>query len=123
MKRILVVDDKEKIRNVYTSLLKAEGFEVSEASSAVDAWEILKKEPIPIIDLILLDIKMPKVEGDDLYEIIRAFHKRVKVIVASVYPVDEQKRIIKDAADYYDKSQGIDVLVSKIRKVLQECSN
>jgi len=115
MKRILVVDDEEKIRDVYVSLLTEEGYEAIEISSAPRACEILKQE---VIDLILLDIKMPEVDGSVLHEVVQLFHKGVKVIVASVYPVDEQKRIIKGAAGYYDKSQGINVLLSKIKKVL-----
>lgn len=115
MKRILVVDDEEKIRRIYLSLLKAEGFEAVEASNANDANEILKKDPI---DLVLLDIQMPEVAGSMLYEVMQVFHRKVKVIVTSIYPVDEQKNIIRNAADYYDKVQGIEVLLAKIRKAL-----
>lgn len=117
MKKIVIVDDEEKIRKIYNNLLTAEGFQVIEATDAVGANEILKRDNV---NLVLLDIKMPQVEGDVMYEIIQSFHKKVKVIVASVYPLDEQKRIITGAADYYDKSQGTEVLLAKVRKVLQE---
>ncbi|MEW6096414.1 MAG: response regulator [bacterium] len=117
MRRILVVDDEEKIRRIYRSLLKPEGFEVLEASNAVDANKILKENPI---DLVLLDIKMSGVAGSKLYTAIRLFHKEVKVIVASVYPIDEQRNIIKDATDYYDKAEGTDKLLSKIKNALRD---
>lgn len=117
MKKILIIDDEEKIRRIYAKLLTMEGFRVMEASNAVDANELLKRENI---DLVLLDIKMPEVDGSIVYEIIQSFHKRSKVIVTSVYPLDEQKRIIKEAADYYDKSQGIDNLLVKINQALRD---
>lgn len=119
MKKILVIDDEEKVRRIYSRLLTIEGFEVIEAQDADCANEILKKDDI---DLVLLDIKMPIVDGSILYEIMQLFHKKVKVIVASVYPLDEQKRIIKGATDYYDKSEGIDLLLTKVKRVLRDGS-
>lgn len=115
MKKILIVDDEKKIRKIYSRLLRGEGFEVIERSNAMEASETLVREKV---DLVLLDIKMPEVDGSILYEVIQLFHKRVKIIVISVYPLEEQKRLITEAADYYDKSQGIDILISKINKVL-----
>ena len=116
MKKILIVDDEKKIRKIYSGLLMGEGFEVIERSNAMEASETLVREKV---DIVLLDINMPEVDGSILYEIMQLFHKRVKIIVTSVYPLDEQKRLIAEAADYYDKSQGIDILISKINKVLE----
>lgn len=115
MERILVVDDKKEIRRIYTTLLASEGFKVIAAASAHEANEVLKNEKI---DLVLLDIKMPRVGGRTLYEVIQLFHKTCKVIVTSVYPLDEQKRVISGANDYYDKSQGTDILLGKIKEAL-----
>lgn len=115
MKKILIVDDEEKIREIYNRLLTGEGFKVTEASSANAANEILLREDM---DLILLDIKMPKIDGSVMYDVIKLFHRRCKVIISSVYPLDEQRRVISEAEDYYDKSQGTDILLSKIKKVL-----
>lgn len=115
MKKILLVDDEKKIRDIYAKLLADEGFSVIEAKNAPDANDILKNEKI---DLILLDIKIPEIEGDILYEVIQMFYKEIKVIVTSVYPIEEQKQIIREAADYYDKSQALEILLSKIKSVL-----
>ncbi|MFA6218023.1 MAG: response regulator [Candidatus Omnitrophota bacterium] len=116
MKKILVVDDEKNIRDMYASLLVSEGFKVIEASNASDTNEILKKENI---DLVLLDIKMPDVDGQTLSEVIQLFHKKTKIIVSSVYHPEEQKRMISWAHDYYDKSQGIEVLLKKIKGVVE----
>ncbi|MBN1227613.1 MAG: response regulator [Deltaproteobacteria bacterium] len=116
MRKILIVDDEIRIRKMYNALLISEGFEAFEAQNAQEARKILKEADI---DLILLDIKMDEVEGNELYEIIRLFHRQCKVIVTSVYPLNEQKKRIQGAADYYDKAQGIDILLAKVDKVLQ----
>jgi DNA-binding NtrC family response regulator len=117
MKRILVVDDEEKIRQIYSRLLKAEGYDVISASNAHETNDILLNKKI---DLVLLDIKMHDIDGSMLYEVIKMFHPGVRVIVSSVYPVDEQMRYVERADAYYDKSQGIDVLLGKIRTVIED---
>jgi len=120
MKRILVLDDEERMREILRRLLTHEGYEVIEASNAVDAHDILKTENM---DLILLDIKMPKVSGSVMYDVIEQFHANLKVIVTSVYPLDVQKRVIPGACDYYDKSQGTEILIQKIKMVLENGNN
>ena len=116
MKRILIVDDEKKIRKIYSRLLIGEGFEVIEKSNAMEASEVLIRENI---DLVLLDINMPEVDGGVLYEIMQLFHKKTKVIVTSVYPLDEQRHLIAEAVDYYDKSQSMEALMVKVKEALR----
>jgi DNA-binding NtrC family response regulator len=116
MKTILVVDDESRIRRIYSTLLDAEGYNVIDTGSAIDANEILKTERV---DLVLLDLRMPDVNGNILYDVLGVFYKKVKVIVSSVYHIDRQKKIIPHAAEYHDKSQGIDILLDKIQAVLK----
>lgn len=115
MKRILIVEDEERMRKLLISLLEAEGYRILEAENANQANELLKKEPI---DLVLLDIKMAGADGGDLYEVIQLFHQKSKIIVTSVYPIETQKAIISEAHDYYDKSQSINLLLTKIERLL-----
>lgn len=114
MTRILIVEDEDKVRRMYCTMLKNEGFDVLEAPDAIQASYILNRESV---DIMLLDIKMPQVYGSIFYDMMQRSHKKVKVIVASVYPVDEQKKMIEGAPDYYDKSQGLDLLLEKVRKI------
>jgi DNA-binding NtrC family response regulator len=116
MKNILVVDDEMRIRDIYKKLLADEGFRVFDAPNASEANELIKKEDI---DLALLDLRMAEVNGGTLYEVIQMFHKKLKVIVTSVYGLDKQKRIVPGAADYYDKSQELGILLSKIKHAIQ----
>jgi len=115
MHRILIVDDQKKIRRIYASLLSSEGFSVMSAENADAANEIMKRHDV---DLVLLDLKMPEATGGELYEVMTMFRRPCKVIVASVYPTEEQRRVVCGANDYYDKSQSSEILLSKIRKVL-----
>lgn len=115
MRKILVVDDEKRIRGIYKEFLTAEGFNVSEAENASQANEIIKHESI---ELMLLDIKMPEVEGDVLFEVVRCFHRQTKIIITSVYPLNEQRYLVQEADGYFDKSEGIRVLLDKIRKIL-----
>ncbi len=120
MKRILIVDDEQKIGHSYTAWLSEEGYEARYASSAQAATNLLIRE---YFDLILLDIKMPEVDGKTMYEVIREYDRNMKVIVSSVYPVEDQIQSILGASAYHNKSQGVDILLSKIREVLDDKRN
>jgi two-component system response regulator VicR len=115
MKTILVVDDEKKIQSVFGKILCREGYNILKAASAEEAHEMLLKHSI---DLVLLDINMPHVDGSVLYEIINTFFNKARVIVASVYPLEDQKLIIKGAIDYYDKSDSLKVLIQKVKTAL-----
>ncbi len=115
MKRILIIDDERRIGQSYTVLLSEEGFEVKHASSAQEATNFLIREHF---DLVLLDINMPGVDGKVMYEIIREYDRSLKVIVSSVYPIEEQVQSVLGASAYHNKSQGVDILVAKIKEVL-----
>ncbi|NTV29351.1 MAG: response regulator [Candidatus Omnitrophica bacterium] len=106
-KILLVVDDEERIRDMFKRFFTAKGFTVLTASTAVEAREILLRRNVGII---CLDINMPEVGGGTLLHVVRTFHPEVKVVVTSVYPVEEQRRRASEADAYFDKSDGKDVL-------------
>jgi len=111
---VLVVDDEERIRSVFCKILQREGFHVIDAACAADAYDLLLKNPV---DLILLDINMMEVDGTVLYEVVHLFCQKAKVIVTSVYPLEDQKRLIRGAEDYYDKSDSLQILIQKVQKI------
>jgi len=117
-KKILIIDDEERIRKIYARLFQAIGsgiFEVLEAENAEKATDYLIREKL---DLVLLDIKMPDIDGTRMYEIIREYNPNLEVVVASVYPVEEQKRLLPYASAYYDKSEGPIKLLEKVSSTL-----
>ena len=111
MKKILIVDDETRVREMYVKMLVEEGFMVRHADDAQTALNIIVREDI---DLILLDIKMPYIDGKTLFEVIKEYDPNLKVIVSSVYPIDKQQQMIPQAMDYFDKSQGLAHLLEKI---------
>ena len=116
MRTILVVDDEKVFRKKFKKLLKAEGYKVFEAQTAMDVADHLMRNRL---DLILLDINIPEVDGRDIFDIIGEYpSQKPEIIVTSVYPVSEQKFKIRNAADYYDKSKDTDLLLKKVRTVL-----
>jgi len=116
---ILIVDDEDRIRSNFRKLFEKERFNVLETASAANAKDLIVHEKV---DLILLDINLGEVNGDILFEVTSIFHKEIKVIVASVYPLEDQKELIHGADDYYDKSESLSVLVEKVKKVIGEGS-
>ena len=119
MKKILIIDDDAKIRNIYNRFLTDEGFEIIEAEDARDGTFKMIRIGSPV-DLVLLDINMPEVDGCIMRQVIEEWDPGLKFIVSSVYPLEEQKQMIPNATDYYDKSKGTKVLLKKIYKVLEE---
>ncbi len=115
MKTILVVDDQERIRRTYNSVFTREGYHVLEAKNANEADDIVESSKV---DLMLLDINMPEVDGSLLYNVCKLFRRDLKVIVSSVYPLDDQKSLIDGASDYFDKSEGIQALKKKVNRLL-----
>ncbi len=81
--RILVVDDEEGLRLLYKEELEEDGAEVELASSGEEALEKLEKNSI---DLVLLDIKMPGMDGVEVLRRIKEKWKDLPVILCTAYP-------------------------------------
>lgn len=79
MKRILVVDDEEKIRRVIREYAEAYGFNVSEAKDGIEAIDIVKKQSF---DIIIMDIMMPKMDGFSACKEIREI-KDIPILMLS----------------------------------------
>ena len=118
MPKILIVDDELKIRQIYKKLLLLEHYQVLEAEDCAAAAQFLIDDQD--IELVLLDINMPALDGSVLYRLIRMLDPKVKVIVTSAYPLQDQKNRIERADDYFDKSQSILILMQKVKQVLSE---
>jgi DNA-binding response OmpR family regulator len=64
-KFILIVDDDEDLTNLYETFLKFDGYEVDAFTDPIDALYLFRKD---VYDLVLLDLKMPKMNGVELSE-------------------------------------------------------
>jgi CheY-like chemotaxis protein len=116
-KRILIVDDD--VRNVFalTSVLESSGMEVVYAENGREAIETLRTNPE--VDLILMDIMMPEMDG---YETIRAIRQQEQFeqlpiisLTAKAMKGDREKSIGAGASDYITKPVDTDQLLSLMR--------
>lgn len=115
MAKILIVDDEEHIRFLYSEELADEGYEVITADSGFGLIERIEKEKP---DLVVLDIKMVDYNGLDLLQDIRNKYYDLPVILCTAY--DTFKEDMKSiAADFYViKSFDLTELKNKIKMAL-----
>ena len=115
-KKVLIVDDEEHIRFLYSEELADEGYEVITADSGYLLLEKIDEEKP---DVVILDIKMVDYNGLDLLQDIRNKHYNLPVILCTAY--DTFKEDMKSiAADHYViKSFDLTELKSKIVSALE----
>ncbi len=98
--RILVVDDEEIIQEVLTALLQKQGYDVTPAGSAEQAWEIL--ETGPGFDVILLDLMLPGASGMEALRRMREKNAELTVIMMTAYgSVETAVEAMKIGAFHY----------------------
>ncbi|MBA4313135.1 MAG: hypothetical protein C0417_10955 [Chlorobiaceae bacterium] len=117
--RILVVDDEEALRTVLSSELVNAGYEVDTASDGDDAISIVQNKRF---NLVLLDIKMPKVDGFEVLKFIKKNLPTVKVIMLTGFA--DLKNAIESkkhgAEDFVSKPYDLVDLLTTIERVLTE---
>jgi two-component system nitrogen regulation response regulator GlnG len=119
MKRILVADDEESLRVVLKNSLKQRGYQVDCAEDGKEAASMIDKNAY---DLILLDIRMPRMDGFELLEKVQKKENPTPVIMITAQ--DTMKNAIdamkKGAFDYISKPFDIDELDLVVQKALRE---
>jgi DNA-binding NtrC family response regulator len=119
LRSILVVDDEEALRTVLSSELSSEGYNVETASDGDEAITILGGKPF---DLVLLDIKMPRVDGFEVLKFIKKNSPQVKVIMLTAFAdlknAIESKKL--GAEDFISKPYDLVDLLTTIERVLSE---
>lgn len=80
--RLLIVDDNEGVRHLVSRWLERAGFRVEEASDGAEAVELVRKNPP---EVILADIRMPKIDGIELARIVKSEFPQVKIILMTAY--------------------------------------
>jgi CheY-like chemotaxis protein len=111
MEQVLIVDDDKNIREVFRRLLKKNAYDVYVAGSVSEAQMLFQSH---LFDIVLIDIQMPGGCGNELIEYIQNKKLKCAVMVSSVFPVEDQRRVIPKADEYFDKSDGLKVLIEKL---------
>jgi len=119
--KIMVVDDEEDIRNVTKEILEHYGYKVLLARDGKEAVNSFK-EKSEEIDLVVLDLTLPFMKGEDVMKKIMEFRPDTRVIVSSGSPDEERmKMLIKlGAKAFIKKPYPFDKLLKLIREVLDK---
>jgi signal transduction histidine kinase/GGDEF domain-containing protein len=118
--RILVVDDEKEIRDfLYKALSRIGGFNVELAETGEEALQKIEKETF---DLIMTDLKMPKMDGLQLItKIAKSKPEILTVLMTGHGTIDSAVEAMKQgASDYLMKPLNLDELIIRIQKVLEE---
>ncbi|MFD0590320.1 response regulator transcription factor [Paenibacillus sp. GCM10027627] len=117
MKTIAVVDDEPKIRDVIVSYLKQAGFQCVEAGTGLDALHLVETEAV---DLVILDLMLPDMEGERVCEAIRRIHSvPILMLTAKVSENNRIKGLSLGADDYLTKPFDPREVVARVRAILR----
>lgn len=116
-KRILVVDDEEGLRLLYKEELEDEGAEVVVAASGEEALEKLDGNEI---DLVLLDIKMPGMDGVEVLRRVKEKYQDLPVILCTAYPHYKHDFGTWASDAYVIKSSDLTELKQTIKEILSQ---
>ena len=118
--KILVVDDELNIRRALERLLSQEGHTVETIGNAQNALELLKNNKY---DLILLDIKMPGMNGITFYRNIKnidpSLQRKVVCITGDTISPDNKAFLRETGVSYITKPFGIDALMERVNEVIR----
>lgn len=121
MASILIIDDERAIRKTLGEILSYEGYKIDEAS---DGEEGLKRFSEKVYDVVICDIKMPKVDGIEFLEKARATNPDVPIIMVSGHGnIDTAVEAVKKGAfDYVSKPPDLNRLLITLRNALDKQS-
>ena len=114
---ILIVDDEKNILDLYDQELQDEGYSTFLAQNGKECLEIIKNETI---DLIVLDIRMPKMDGLEAIGNIIDINNKIPIIINSAYSNYKDDFMSWAADAYVVKSYNLDELKKTIKEVLQK---
>ena len=116
---ILLIDDEEGVIEVCSEMLENLGYKVKAVTDGIQAIEVLKSGDSNI-DLVILDMVMPIINGQQTFEKIRKIDPDIKILVCSGYTKEDkiQKMIEQGCNEYILKPFDVAVLSEKLKKVL-----
>ena len=116
---ILVADDDEQLRTALEEQLIAEGYEVTLAIDGSEAIDIMKRKEV---DVAVIDVKMPKMNGFQVLEFIKKNFPKIKTIILTAYADIESIKRCKDfgADDVIEKPYDLGDLFDSIHFVTKK---
>ncbi len=116
---VLLADDEEAVRTVCTDMLKVLGFDVICAQDGREATEVFAKHRDRIV-CVIMDLTMPKMDGEEAFREIRRIKPDVRVLLSSGYNEQEavQRFVGRGIAGFLQKPYQLSVLAQKLREIL-----
>jgi len=115
MSKILIVEDEQHQRELYAMELQEEGYEVDQASNGKEAVDMVKDNKY---DLVILDIRMPEMDGIEALGKILSRDKKIPIIIYTAYSNYKSNFMTWTADAYITKSSNLDELKEKISELL-----
>ena len=122
--RIMVVDDERDILSIIKRGLESKNrFQVETFIEAESALESLKKKPNDYYDLVLTDIRMPKINGFELYRRIKENNPHMKIVFITAFEINKEEftKVIPsvDVLDFISKPVSMSTLINKLTSILK----
>ena len=121
MINILIIDDDKNTRFLLYEVLKMNNFNVFQATNGVEGLDVLEKEKI---DLVIVDIMMPKMDGYEFTKELRSYNPSLPVLMISAkqLPNDRKKGFMAGIDDYMSKPIDHEELILHINALLRRAN-
>ncbi|MEJ5360562.1 MAG: response regulator [Spirochaetota bacterium] len=115
MKKILIVEDEQHQRELYAMELQEEGYDVDQAANGKEAVDKVKANKY---DCVVLDIRMPEMDGIEALGKILSRDKKVPIIIYTAYSNYKSNFMTWTADAYITKSSNLKELKDKIKELV-----
>lgn len=118
MLNILLVDDDKNIRKLYKAVLESDGYNVLTAQNGEEALDIMDRE---CVDLVVLDIMMPKMDGYEFTRTLREVNNNLPILMVSAKQMPEDKKhgFLVGTDDYITKPVDEEEMLLRVRALLR----
>ena len=115
---VLVVDDEDTIRDIARRILESEGYQVLEAANGAEAVKLLANDTA--VDLLMADLDMPELGGEEMARRFRAAHPDLKVLYVSgvIDRLLDQRPVLWKSEAFLDKPFTADALREAVALLL-----